>query len=434
MKKLILLFLFFGVTTTAFADEYYIGQWVWNDADSSDVYWEAPVKDKLTGAIDLRGPSKSGQPGPTPQGYALFAYSETVSHPNLTHLGGNLDESPNSKAKGVIAGKLGITPQKDTIREIIYELLTVHADPTGNLRWKPLMPDDKLNMKIKLGREVIKESKLIPGVSPEWPMVLANIQESYKDWLSWYPYRKIAMGLDFLEEKYDVPYQTFIPNGYTQIASLPHETPLTDDFNCSSSDNLDCDLGWTEPNGDLDIISDTIVSLVSTSGSGTAIATVDTSLSTDDHYAQIQIVALDNTGSLTAAGQVMARYTDISNYYLTTTADAGPPETFRLRKLVAGTATTLGTDDTYTWDNNDFIEVEANGSTIRSLLNDVEMESQTDTDHSGQLVVGIGGIKSTSGRTVRYDNFEADIVAAGVAAGPIGIMFKGLHIKGVSVE
>jgi len=102
-------------------------------------------------------------------------------------------------------------------------------------------------------------------------------------------------------------------------------------------------------------------------------------------------------------------------YYYQATIDSGGTVKGRLTKIVDGTSTNL-VDNTQTFTAGDTYETEANGSTIRGLINGTEKESVTDTDVTGNTTIVIGTrIKDGSVGDAELDNFEgADLaVAAG---------------------
>jgi hypothetical protein len=436
MKKILITILFCLMAVPAWADYYYIGQWEWvqieEEGEVIEEYWAAPQREFQTGGIDLRSIPQMSKPGGPPEGYAIFSYSQQVTDPKLTYLGDNLDEAPNVRATGAIAGKLGITPSSSTIRDIIYELLTTEADPTGKDRWKPLMPDRNLNMKIYLGREgVIKSVKLEPWVSPEWRNVLAVHHENYRQWLKTETPDKIGRALDFLEEKYGVSYQYFIAPNTIRLASLPHQTTITDDFDCANSDTLGCDLTWTELSGDQDIQSNQLFAR----GSGASYSQAVSDLSSDDHYVQIDGNSFPGSNHEGRFG-VMGRMSEDSLdecylYWGRFTSTTG--HNVRLRKRVSGTESDLSSDESVT-DIRGTYKIEIDGSNITGYLDDVEELSVSDTSITGNLRTGAYGVAQFSFENAVMDNFEAgDLGAADGGGGNIigsGVVFSGVQIDG----
>ena len=389
------------------ADEYYIGQWNWVTEDES--FWQAPQPQFLTGVIDLRNITDQSEKGGNPKGYALFAYSQEVTDAKLTHLGGNLDEAPNVKARGAIQSKLGINPVSNTIRDIIYELLTQEADPTGITRWKPSRPNKSNKIKIYFGSEgVIKEVVLIPNVSPEWPMVVRAMQEDYRHMLRTEEPDRIAKALDMWEEQFGVPYQTFIPKDAIQIASLPHATTITESFNTADSDTLGPSLTWTEVSLDTDIVSNQAKFMNTT---GTALVRADSDLSSDDHYAQCEI----HTQSAASRGygpicrkDSTATLTFYHARYLNTT------DLLQLFKFSGGTGTQLGSSISITYAAGKVVKVYSDGSTIKAFYDGGELVSATDSAITGNLRTGMR--HNTNIGTSIVDNFEAADLSAAPAA------------------
>ena len=414
MKKLILTICFCLVATLSVADEYYLGQWEWNSNPVDSLYprWEAPHEEFITGAIDLRSIPQQSLAGGSPQGYAIFSYSQTVN--GMTYLGNDVNGNVPNQIKNKLKNKLGIT---ETITgsnfvDVLWEVLTVLADPTGNTRWKPLMPGVNGRMNLKLGRAgKIKEIALVPFESPEWDNVLAVLHNDYKRMLDTEPYRVIAKVLDFWEHKYKVPYQTFIPNGVIQIASLPHETTITESWNCSDSDDISCDLTWTQVAGDIDIVNNK--ARFPTNGGKRGRAESD--LSSDDHYAQVDGFLTDG-GSDEGQVGAMVRFDSAAdnNYFGGYNSFSAPSWRLRIEKTTAGTTSSiLGPDTSGSISTTPTVKLLANGSSIELFVDGSPAIDLTDSSHTGYVRAGIQGYDALGG-PYEVDNFvAADLAAAG---------------------
>lgn len=400
MKKiLILISLIISLTITSYADEIYIGRWEWNTLQQEFNYWEAPQSEFLTGVIDLRNINQMSQQGGSPQGWALFSYSQAVSSPNLFNIESRLDRKLNNPTLSKIENELGIVLTSNTIREVIWEILTLHGDATGLLRWKPLMPDANGRLEVRFGSDgIIKQSKLIPFISPEWESVLSVLHENYRMMLKTETHNKIARVLDYWEEKYGVHYSTFIPDDIIMIVSLPHETTFTESFNTADSNTLGPDLTWVEVDGDWDIVSNK----ASAGGASHNNARAEHDLSGSDHYSQADVT---HAGSGDAG--VLARFSssaDTSYLFIFTNAGSA----YILYKNITGSYTSLQTaggsaptDDTF--------KIEVDGSSLEGFVNSSSVISVTDTAITGNTRCGIRSFNISH----TIDNFEtADLISA----------------------
>ena len=223
--------------------------------------------------------------------------------------------------------------------------------------------------------------------------------------------------LDFWEKKFNVPYQTFIPKDEIQIASIPHETTITEDWDCADSDSLNCDLTWTELQSDTDIVSNVAVSQAGSATTSTARA--DSDLSTDDHYSQ---AILNRVGGSSGNGQdygTIVRKDDTTTitFYHGRIGTTAAPDVLQLFKLVTGTSTQLGSNVEQAASLPDTVKTQADGSTITFYFNDVEKFNETDTAITGNLRTGIrnrhitGWVDSTNGKA-SFNDFQSEDLSA----------------------
>lgn len=395
-----------------FTDHYYLGQWEWNQPEKGFSSWRSPHSDKVTGCIDLRSMSQQSIPGGVPQGYAIFAYLETINDPTMTYLGDSNSLSIDDNALVELQNKLGT---KNPIiatspHDLIYELLTVHADPKGETANGPLMPDSDLNMRVHLGRNgKIKESKLIPQVSPEWPIVLTAIHEGYKKLIVNDPDNMSPKVLDFWEKQYKIDYKTFIPEGYPIIDSVPHETTITESFDKADSSTLGPDLSWTELQNDFTIVSNK-ANYVTNNTAGYARA--DSALSSDNHYAQ---VVINFSGAFSYPG-VMGRK-DSSSTLTFYWALIHPDTNYNYGKTVAGVGTNFGSTRAADSAGTHTLKIEMNGSLINAYMDSVAVDGGTTdpTPITGNLYTGIAQFYWLVGSTATWDNFIASDLGAAAA-------------------
>jgi len=405
-KKIVLTILMCLICSVSFADEYYLGKWVWFE-DKVMPHWQAPYSEYKTGNIDLRSLPQSGKKGGTPEGYAIFSYSQKINDSKLDYLGSDVDAVVSKTIKDTLKNKLGISSNftKTTFKDILWEILTTKADPTGQTRAKPLMPNHKGKIKLNLAKETIKEIALVPFVSPEWENVLAVVHLDYKKMLLTETHEKVAKVLDAWEDKYGVSYETFIPEDATiKLASLPHETTYTDDFNCADNWTRDCDLDWTATH-DTCRIKDNQGATDRTGRTTRCRAEEDTS--SDDMYALYDGITLTNASSFCQGG-VQIRMEASGNFdgMLLHIVNNSAGDTVQIYKQVNDSFTSLASATTPTVPTTEEKwYFEGDGSDFSGEQEDIEIVSVTDTSITGNTRGGDRSYRQNSTNVV-YDNFE----------------------------
>lgn len=408
-----------------FSDEYYIGQWKWVE-NEEDKYWIYPHQEFLINSIDLRSIPQCEKSGGTPEGYGIFVYSQKINDPNLIYLGDNPKLKINKKLKDSLSEILKISDlESETIEDIIWEKLTIKADPTGVSGPKPLTPKSDRKLELNLGRNK-KQISLIPFISKEWNVVLRTLQNDYKELISTENIKTVAKVLDYWEKQFGVPYHVFIPQGEIKIASLPHETIIVEDWNCSDSDSITCDLTWTETLNDLDIASNRLRAGANNSSS---LGRAETDLSSSNNYAQIKIIFLDGTGSHNYSHRPGTRWNSSANtFYAVRRLGTGGTQQYRIERVSSGTATVISGPTTLALSLPETWKIEANGSTITAYLEGVSKASVTDTNITSGTRAGVGIYSFDLSSTEVIDDFEA----GDISISPTSIV--GASIIGASIN
>ncbi len=414
LKSILILFICL-VCTIASADEYYLGQWEWTEDEYKNGSWQAPYKEYHTGSIDMRSLPQCGRAGGTAEGYAVFSYSEKINDPDFIYIGSGKTTKIANSIKAKLKEKLNYTGSvsAQTPKDLIYELFTEKGDPTGQLRWKPLLPTINMKLEIHMHKEKLKEVALVPFVSKEWELVLKTKQEDYRRMLETEPYSLIARVLDSWEDKYGVSYETFIPDGVIKIASLPHHTSIAEDWDgCGNSDSLNCDLTWTEYKGDIDI--DTQMAR-GQSSNAYAYARADTDLDGDDHT-----VTTTNALGFPAArrfGSVGRKDSSatITHYHAHAYSNASGP--WATEKVVADSHTGLGSDSAVIGETDDELTLVIDGSTLKRYKFAVLQDTTTDSSITGNVRTGIICYNTVS----PLDDFSAEDLAAAASEDPMTI-------------
>jgi len=139
-----------------------LAPWEWATQEDMS-FWRAPGGN-ATGCLDMRSLPQCGKPGPTAEGYGIFAY-ETDPGSIGYKLGdlGSLVKTPMKNSLKAAFG-LGENIVADTPEGIIAEVYNHHADPTGLLRWKPIRGSLRKGSKITLAGKTIWLSKLTANI------------------------------------------------------------------------------------------------------------------------------------------------------------------------------------------------------------------------------------------------------------------------------
>lgn len=397
-----------------------LGESTWNAVEPDEPFWQMPRADIGLGNLDLRSLPQCGSPGPVAQGYSLFVLSERDDTIGI-HLGDLLSHAgtPLKKALKSALG-LGENIVADTPLEILWELLTKHADPTGQTRWKPLMPKIDGVMELILGGfSLVKEEPYNPT---DHPLVLDVVREDYRRNREY----DLSVGSDhyrrYLQaamEKYKVPWQELIPTGLPLETPLPHGTTLGDTFVDTDNTELSAHtatgpnggFGWTELIVDIEIVSNTAEN--QNAATAAALARADSDLASDDHYCQVDIV---QQGGLTADGTIYRKDSTSTATYYHARLNRNGTDNVQLYKVITGTFTQLGSNAAVTVSIPDTIKGQADGSTIKAFFNGTEKISQTNSDITGSVRTGFRMRHSSgwTGTKTRFASFEAaDLVAAG---------------------
>lgn len=296
--------------------------------------------------IDLR-------PDPTrPDGVCLLATTERPSRTtDALHLGDDPAEALPVSVRGRLANALGLTLDRADLRRIILELLVDHARTDGG-RWRPLHP-------------------LTCG---------PNVWEVHLGGLMW-AVPRVAGGATHTE--------TF--TGADNLSIAAADVDLTWAV---------VDTGWSVNGNTAQILAES---------TGTAYARAEHDVTTTNHYAQATYVSkVDGAGIPQFAPCVRFSSSANTSYMACRGQDAATD--LRLRKTVTGTRTNLASAATITVALPEVIRTEADGSTIRGLINSTQHTTVTDTSITTGTRGGIYGFRPTSGGVV-LDGFSVgDII------------------------
>lgn len=387
------------------------------DADGSFSYWRAPAG--TVGSVDLRPLRDVGT-------YGFFTTDQPISDSNYQYLGDDL----NLIAKGgadAWNSLLGINVSGGSVLDLLWNTLTLGADPDGDRLTLPIMPTHTGQMELHLGGHSLIRKAMFTGESdPAWPLVQAVIQKNVK------AIRDIGNGkgkgkkdeeraidlagkyVEAMRIKLKLPDEKkLIPASVTDVKSKKPTTTISDDFNRDNQTGLgtsSAGWSWSSVSGHIDIVSNAAgyaaTSLVVMS------SRADYDLSSSDHFSQIKFTSIGQASGRGAGPTV--RFASGANtyyWYKQDTYDKNPNN--NIFKCVAGTLTLLGTGTDRDASDNDVAKISADGSTISIISNGTLQEAITDTAISsgtrGGLAMQQGSIKWN------MDDFLAeDLVAAGI--------------------
>ncbi len=395
--------------------EYYLAPWEWKD--DGGLAWYPPGIEEAIAILDFRSLPQMSLSGGIPEGWGFFAYANPQTISNGFYLGNLISKILTNAQKNGLKNRLNLPSNitSDILVSILFELFTTHADPTGQTRWKPLMPNLKNNLELVLnGHSIVASKRLIPESSPEWLNVKAVLQEDYRKIREQGKaglhdedlHRRFLQGL---VEQYDVHPNLFIPDDLPKETPLPHNTVITESFNKADSTTLGPDLTWTELEGDMDIFSNTC-RYASALDFGHITSRADTDLTSSDQYTQI-VFANALNGNASAQGCHARKDSSATLTYYHWQISDETADRQRSWTRVAGTFTNIGNTNGSAA-VNDVLRGEIEGSTFRLKKNGILIHQGTNTAITGNLRCGVGMHSNNLANTrPRSDNFEAGDLA-----------------------
>lgn len=441
----------------------HLTQFTWISADPTDFYWRLPLG--ALGGLDLRSIPQHAA-GPTAAGFGVVvlpAQGNSVG----PYLGDNLSGMMLAPRKTALRNALGIGEAivGTTLLDVLWELFTQHADPTGQTRWRPIMPTAQGIMELHLGGfSLVRAERFDRAQHPlvlqqeglEWKRLketcAASAQVLQSAGTTWEfvsnlwagmrslsvtdpavtgsrEWRKLAAivsltpplqhqrRLTALAVKYRMrPEELLDLWGEPYVEPLPHSTTITESFNKADADTLGPDLTWTEFEGDTDVVSN---EAVQQTAAARCSSRADSDLASDDHYAQAQFQKV-------SGGSGGRRFGAVSRKDGTTTvtfykgAHRGDIDEDQFIQLVSGTRTIVGsTADVLSFSTWYTLKMESDGSSHRVFRDGVvKLGPTTDTVITGNLRTGISLQDGTAGKS-KADVFEAADLAAGPTTGEL---------------
>ena len=396
-----------------------IGPYQWR-TDGAFPYWGYPTGASL--AIDLRAPAMCAAEGGSPAGIGLFVCPVSPGDPYLT-LGDQATDLVSAGARSDLEQRLGLLSpiSANRIAGIIYECLTLKADPQGQDNALPIMPNHQGFAELWAGARLV--SRQVTGASPEWPAIRALLQRDYRrvreavlDGAAKPDLHRRMLRVWMRKFRAD-DHTLFIPAGLPNESPVEPETTITESFDKADSDTLGPDLSWTELEGDWDVVTNA-AQTVGTANLQQQTARADSDLSSTDHYAQCTLLNIVNTTEVNRGLIARKDSSATLTYYNVDVRDGGAgTDSWRTFKRVGGTFTAIGTNTTVNAVANDVLKIECNGSTITRYRNGASQDAATDSAISTGTRCGLSGFRTSGGVAgARVDDWSAaDLAAAGLS-------------------
>lgn len=367
-----------------------LGRWRWTDFEGGKC-WSPPAG--AVAALDLRSLPQQDIAGGT-GGFGLFGFD---TDPGAGVLGEDPEGVVGPTRRQALADALGVEISSARLGNIVAELLTARADPTGQAFARPIMPD-RDGLTLRFG--TIARREAFDLKHPHAAKVLGVLREDYRAIRArGGPHRKF---LGALLRKYRTSdYRQFQPADLPDEEPIEPTTTITESFNTADSATLGPDLSWTEVSGVYEVLSNQCRG--TSDGSVVRSARAESDLSSADHYSQIDAIA--NSGANTGLFICCFRFESAANTYyryITRMSDG----LNQLQKVVTGTPTNLVTGTTSALSLPDTLRGDVSGSTLTGYRNGASTATVSDTAITGHLRCGLG-IQNVTGGSGDVDNFEA---------------------------
>ncbi len=431
MRKLIFLILLLSPCVTpgmVIADNYYIGHWVWSENS-----WVPPVRISGTGQLDLRSNSQCAIPGPTPQGWGLFAYSGPQSDPNLVlDLGTNLNATISVSTLTWLKNNVSSAPIAAlTIKSALWAIMNSLADPTGVTKVKNIMPDNQGNLNLLVAGNVILSKRVEPFKSPEWANILKQHQLDYATIRHDVEYAMLPPNfhreqLSYWSQLYGVDYHVFIPEDLPDESPIDYGTTQSENFNCADNGTtINCQQTWTEINAD----NGETFGILTSSGycnncsGGFNYWRAEADVASANHVGQLDITQSVTGGASYRNAAVMMRFDSGPGLNANTEtgyiAGAGQrsdgSDYVMFDKAIGGTITQMTTNDTQLTiaPLPGTVKGTCNGSNMKLTWKGTDRQSFTDTSISTGTRGGVFARNGSGTGTAAWDNWSLTDLAAG---------------------
>ncbi|MDA0734367.1 MAG: hypothetical protein O2909_11910 [Chloroflexi bacterium] len=311
----------------------------------------------------------------------------------------------------------GNLPDSNLAVILVHHIMGSLADPTGLTRTKPLQMTRRNGIgvhfgsfgRLQLGQFEINQAHpnfqgmLDIGIADYRRMVAEGVPQAQLRKVV--GFRMLAIYGRMSDEYRDALVPSERRSADPKDDYIRPATPVTDDFN--RIDNTVLGSPWTEVAGDIDIVTNR-AKAVSSSG----VARYGTALSGADMYAQANSFNSVDSADRGCGGAVRYESGADTCYYHRGHRASGSIVTHELVERTAATDVAHSSTGSYTDADGGVHRIEISGSDIELFYNGASRHTASDASITGNLYSGIGG-RHTGINRLQWDNFEADILAAG---------------------
>ena len=383
---------------------YYMGPYIpGGGAAPEDPLWKWPAN--TIGAIDIRGEAQ-------PLGF--FCTSQPIldqSYIPLNSGGVDLREYDTKLVhREALREELGLSLSQlpDSTRrlsDILFSIVCEQGDPEKGVRLYPATATHKGNLEMFLsghGAGPIKRRKFIGEVDPAFIVLEKHIQNDVQRMVdAGTPSIIIGKYLSTLSSKYSIlDVKKFQPLGMNIVAVEP-TTTISDDFNRSNED-LTTGGNWDVQTGNVFDVILNAVQHTTLVPPAPETARNTNSLSTDDHYAQIDTVSQLTGSTLYVSAHTRLPASHLTGYYALARESGSLYNVVRMDAGSFGALIVDGSPWITSWPQT--IRCIADGSTISATVNGAELISGTDTNYTGTLTAGFG-TNAGAGESSVIDNY-----------------------------
>lgn len=391
--------------------KYYLGNWRW---DSGEDAYCAP--DGAVGAIDLGAVTDMSAPASSRPGCLCWAEGALPSEYTLL---GEGDVRQITRTQRIVDALASVTagkkrPAGATLQSLIHNCLTDCADPLGE--GAPRVAEPALDGWIDLwlwGHGRVHGERFEWGTSTHTAVLKASLRQQFADLFADAQNGKLCDDkqhlrvLDFWCDQFRIDdWRQFVPQKLHKHVPgrVRHETTITDTFDRTNASTLGTSSGgWSWVNGAISGWGISANKANSTVNGNLARAQFD--LSSANHYASGDAVP----SGTTAAVGLCVRYSASADTHYDGWARNNATTTYRLRKVVSGTATNLNDVSTTAFASGS-LKTEINGTSLSLYKDGVVVNGPvTDSSIAGNLRTGLVVVLGTGGT---IDNFQASDLSA----------------------
>lgn len=393
---------------------YALVPYVWNSVRPR---WVRPSQ--AVAALDLRPLPAQGISGGAPQGFAFTACLQSPGGTTVATVPHLSEADTTTMMRDAWESAMGFRPAGAKLVDLLFDQLTLGADPTGDAGPKPLMPTSEGFLEIRLaGHSIVKQETFRYGVHPHTNRVAAVLRRDFQIlWEATNGHDHCRRVLDATCIKYRVDdWKEFVPRElHAHVPGrLPHQTTITETWPTNSTTlSSGQDHAWTEVSGGWEVISGRCTK---SSGLNNQIhrCRCDTVLSTDDHYHQA-VLQFPASGSRYHGPACRVDSGTTDTFYLHVFGSPGDNNAY-LDKMVSGTQTGLDSA-AHTASDGQLAKIQADGSSITGSMAGSEINSATDTAITGLVHIALDQYQPESGEGL-FDTTEAADLAVAAATIP----------------